>query len=63
MSEVKVAENNFGAEYGQNGGAVVLMQTKSGTNKFHGSLFEFYQSEALTPATTFATGKNSQPVE
>jgi len=57
MSEVKVAENNFGAEYGQNGGAVVLMQTKSGTNEFHGSLFEFYQSEALNARNYFATGK------
>jgi len=47
VNDVQVVVNNFKAEYGQNGGAVVMMTTKSGTNEFHGSAFEFFQSDAL----------------
>ncbi|MDQ2925378.1 MAG: hypothetical protein M3R43_07480, partial [Acidobacteriota bacterium] len=35
------------AEYGRNSGAQVLLVTRSGTNQFHGNLFEFYQSPFL----------------
>ena len=41
LEEFRVETNAFGAEYGQFSGAVVTVVTKSGTNKFHGSLFEF----------------------
>ena len=41
IQETRVDTNAFAAEYGQFSGAVVSVITKSGTNKFHGSLFEF----------------------
>jgi hypothetical protein len=47
LSEFRVLTSNFTAEYGRNTGGQVLMVTKSGTNKFHGNLFEFYQSPFL----------------
>jgi hypothetical protein len=47
LSEFRVITSNFTAEYGRNTGGQVVMVTKSGTNKFHGNLFEFYQSPFL----------------
>src|SRR5271170_2240251 len=41
IEEFRVETNGFSAQYGQFSGAVVTVITKSGTNKFHGSLFEF----------------------
>jgi hypothetical protein len=41
LEEFRVEANNFGAQYGRMSGAVVTAITKSGTNEFHGSLFEF----------------------
>ena len=43
VGEVQVVTNNFGAEYGRNSGSVVNYITKSGTNSFHGSAYEFNQ--------------------
>lgn len=44
VQEVKVITNNFTAEYGRNSGAQVQVITKSGTNQYHGSLYEFHQN-------------------
>src|SRR5579859_1570402 len=41
VGEVQVVTNNFGAEYGRNTGSIVNYVTKSGTNAFHGSGFEY----------------------
>jgi hypothetical protein len=41
VEEFRVETNAFAAQYGQFSGAVISVITKSGTNKFHGSLFEF----------------------
>ena len=45
MEELQVVSNNFSAEYGRNSGSVVNYITKSGTNAFHGSGFEFYEGD------------------
>ena len=42
LQEVQVVTNNFGVEYGRTSGATVNYVTKSGTNNFHGSGFEYY---------------------
>src|SRR5262245_29112066 len=45
IGETKVTSQNYDAEFGQAIAGVVSVQTKSGTNDLHGSLFEFYQSD------------------
>lgn len=47
IQEVQVVEQNYSAQYGQALGAVINPITKSGTNEFHGSLFEFFRNEKL----------------
>ncbi|MEO7652353.1 MAG: carboxypeptidase-like regulatory domain-containing protein, partial [Bryobacteraceae bacterium] len=47
VQEFKVQTNNFSAEFGRYGGAVVNVSIKSGTNEIHGSLFEFLRNNAL----------------
>jgi len=46
VAELRVL-SNYEAEYGRNGGAVINIVTKSGTNKLHGSLLEFFRSGKL----------------
>ncbi|HXR16737.1 MAG TPA: TonB-dependent receptor [Terriglobales bacterium] len=50
-------QSQFGAEYGRNSGSVVNIVTKSGTNKLHGSAFEFLRNSALDARNYF----NSDP--
>jgi hypothetical protein len=45
MEELQVVSNNFSAEYGRNSGTVVNYITKSGSNAFHGSGYEFYEGD------------------
>jgi hypothetical protein len=47
VREFQVLTNSFSAEFGRHTGAVVNAATKSGTNAFHGSVFEFHRNEAL----------------
>lgn len=60
ISEFAVITGNQTAEYGRNSGAQVTMVTKSGTNKFHGNAFWFYQSPFLM-ANDFVN-KNAQAI-
>jgi len=48
IQEIQVITNDYSAQYGRNAGAVVNYITKSGTNTFHGSGFEFYQGQFLS---------------
>jgi hypothetical protein len=47
IEEFRVITNSFDAEYGRNSGSVVNVVTKSGTNEFHGSAFEFFRNTVL----------------
>ena len=51
VQEFSVLTNNFTAEYGRTGGGVVNVATKSGTNNFRGSLYEFSRLSALAANT------------
>ncbi len=44
IQEFQIVTSNFTAELGRSSGAQVTLVTRSGTNKFHGSLFEYYQT-------------------
>ena len=52
-SEVTILGSNFSAEYGRAGGAVVNVITKSGTNEFHGSVYNINQNSALSALTPY----------
>ena len=60
VAEFKVITNNVSSEYGYRMGAKVLVSTKSGTNAFHGSLYEFHRNHAMG-ANNFFFNKNDQP--
>ena len=47
VKEFQVNSNAYSAEYGRAGGAVINVVTKSGTNDFHGSVFDYYRDKAL----------------
>src|ERR1700685_2808383 len=47
IAEFRVITNTFDAEYGRNSGSVVNVITKSGTNNFHGDLFEYFRNTIL----------------
>ena len=53
IHEMNVMAGNYDAEYGDSGGAVTIVETKSGTNDFHGSLFEYLQNTDLTANNFF----------
>jgi Carboxypeptidase regulatory-like domain len=59
IQEFKVLTYTYSAEYGTRAGPTVLLTTKSGTNDFHGSLYEFFRNTALDARSYFAntTGK------
>ena len=54
VGEFKVVTNNMSAEYGYRMGAKVLVSTKSGTNQFHGSVYEFIRNDKLDGTNFFA---------
>src|SRR4051812_6514669 len=53
IREFKVDNSTFGAQYGESSGAVVNIATRSGTNAFHGELFEFLRNDALDARNFF----------
>jgi hypothetical protein len=53
IQEFRVYTNSFSAEYGQALGGVVNLITKSGTNEFHGGLFEYFRNEKLDTRNYF----------
>jgi outer membrane receptor protein involved in Fe transport len=55
VQEFNVAESNFAAELGRTGGAVVQMTTKSGTNSFHGSAYEYYRNDKIAAIPYFSS--------
>jgi Carboxypeptidase regulatory-like domain/TonB-dependent Receptor Plug Domain len=57
IQEFKVLSYNYSAEYGTRAGPTVLITTKSGTNKLHGSLFEFFRNTKLDAKSFFALTK------
>jgi hypothetical protein len=57
IQEFKVLTYNYSAEWGTRAGPTVLVTTKSGSNQFHGSLFEFFRNTKLDARSYFASTK------
>ena len=57
IQEFKVQTNNLGPEYGRFAGGVINLSTKSGTNQFHGSFYEFIRNKVLN-ANDFFDNRN-----
>jgi hypothetical protein len=58
IQEFKVLTYNYSAEFGTRAGPTVLITTKSGTNKIHGSVFEFFRNTSLDAKSYFASTKD-----
>src|SRR4029077_9361946 len=61
IEEFRVQASSYSAEYGQALGGVVNIVTKSGTNQFHGSLFEYFRNEKLDSRTYFNVAPQLKP--
>ena len=57
IDEFRVISNTFDAEYGRNSGAVVNVVTKSGTNQWHGDVYEYFRNTVLNAQGFFNTIK------
>src|SRR5581483_3020181 len=53
VAEFKILTNNYGAEFGRTSGGIVNQVIKSGTNRYHGDVFEFFRNEALNARNYF----------
>ena len=60
IEEIKVISNSYAAEYGGSAGGVVIMTTKSGSNQFHGSLWEYVRNDKFDAPGFFAPVSNGQ---
>ncbi|MGA9508815.1 MAG: carboxypeptidase regulatory-like domain-containing protein [Candidatus Sulfotelmatobacter sp.] len=63
IQEFRVLTNTFDAEYGRNSGSVINVVTKSGTNQWHGSTYEFFRNKVLNANQYCFTGAEGLPCE
>ncbi len=61
VEEFKVEQSNFSAEYGFSGSSVINMVTRSGTNQFHGSGYDFLRNQ-LTDANNWFNNRYGNPL-
>ncbi|MDQ2921850.1 MAG: Plug and carboxypeptidase regulatory-like domain-containing protein, partial [Acidobacteriota bacterium] len=53
IQEFTILTSNYAPEFGRNGGGVINVVTRSGSNNFHGTLYEFIRNDALNARPTF----------
>jgi hypothetical protein len=61
IREIKVEESGSNAEFGRNGGGVVSITTRSGTNNFHASFWEFWRNDNLDARNYFVPANIDKP--
>ena len=54
LQEFNLTVSDYAAEYGQSGGGIISMTTKSGTNSFHGSAYTYYRTNKIAAVPQFA---------
>src|SRR5207244_8004020 len=47
ISEFRILKDNYSAKYGLGGSGIVMVETRSGTQKFHGSAYEYLRNDKL----------------
>lgn len=57
IAEVRIERNAYSAEFGRNSGAQVNVITRSGSNAFHGTAFEFFRNDKLDARNFFASAR------
>jgi hypothetical protein len=60
LEEVAIQASNYSAEFGQAGSGLIQYTTRSGTNVFHGSAYDYLVNEALYSHTEFDHSRNKQ---
>ena len=60
VEEFRIQTNSFSAEYGRSGGGILTIATKSGTNQFHGSVFEFLRNSRMDANNWFANANGTK---
>ena len=58
IQEVNIQTSNFAAEYGTAGGGMINMVTKSGTNQYHGTAYDYITNEALNAHQPYTGNRN-----
>jgi hypothetical protein len=58
LEEFRIISNNYAAEYGHSTGWIVALTTRSGTNDFHGTVFEYLRNDALDAKNYFVPSKS-----
>lgn len=61
VAEFKVQTNTYSAEFGRSGGAIINASYRSGTNQFHGNLWEFHRNAVLNAVGFFKPAGNVKP--
>lgn len=55
VAEFKILRGNYSAEFGRSAGGQINVVTKSGTNSFHGGVFEFWRNDVMDARNFFST--------
>jgi hypothetical protein len=61
VNEFQINRNAYSAEFGRAAGGIINIVSKSGTNKFHGNVYNYFRNERLDARNTFATGQPQDP--
>ena len=62
VQEVAIQTSNYAAEYGQSTGAVLSYTMRSGTNQFHGSVYDYWTNEALNSYGAYSHTRNKSRI-
>ncbi|HEY7181672.1 MAG TPA: TonB-dependent receptor, partial [Blastocatellia bacterium] len=61
VSEFQINRSGYNAEFGRAIGGVINLVSKSGTNKFHGNVYNYFRNERLDARNAFATAQRRDP--